>query len=153
LTSKLYLYRDDKNHPTVSGNKLHKLTPNIQLAKANNCNTLVSFGGNYSNHLHALAFTAKKENLACIGFIRGELHNELTPTLQDCRDWGMKLLAMPRSDYRTTLDRLAISGGGLAEKLLSNLHDKIPDNSWVIPEGGSNSLAIDSLASAYLGED
>lgn len=143
--------RDDLNHPIVSGNKLHKLSPNIALAKARNCSTILSFGGPYSNHLHALAWACKEAGLSSIGVVRGELHDTLTPTLKDCRAWEMKLIASPRKDYREY------------QKLLSNYQEprrisELPLNSFLsgfegdpllIPEGGSNSLAIKSLGLVY----
>jgi len=61
----------------------------------------------------------------------------------------MKLIAIPRSIYRSTMDSLALSGGGLGETSLPKFHEEIPANSWVIPEGGSNALAVESLARAY----
>ena len=81
----IVVLREDLNHPIVSGNKLHKLRPNIEYAKQHNGNCIISFGGPYSNHLHALAWACKEACLNSIGVIRGELHESLTPTLQDCR--------------------------------------------------------------------
>jgi 1-aminocyclopropane-1-carboxylate deaminase len=146
----LEIYRDDLNHPTVSGNKLHKLKPNIELAKKLECRTLLSFGGAYSNHLHALAWASMEAGLASIGLVRGELHAELTPTLADCRTWGMRLLPTPRKTYRELQDTLAAGNMTyLAQDLLPQLFSNIPKNTLVIAEGGSNALAIKSLTNAY----
>ena len=66
---KLIIYRDDLNHPTVSGNKLHKLSPNIKLAKDKGVSQILSFGGAFSNHLHALAWACKESGLQSIGAV------------------------------------------------------------------------------------
>ena len=102
------IFRDDLNHTTVSGNKLHKLAPNIELAQARNCNAILSFGGPYSNHLHALAWACNEQGLASTGVIRGELHKNLTPTLKDCVKWGMRLVPCQRKDYRKFREALSL---------------------------------------------
>lgn len=143
-------YRDDLNHPTVSGNKLHKLAPNLTLAKERECQTILSFGGPYSNHLHALAWACKQQGLASVGLIRGELHEKLTPTLNDCQTWGMRLIPIQRKEYRALQETMLEKGGTcLAQDLLSASIVQVPDNTFVIPEGGSNLMAIESLANAY----
>ncbi len=142
--------RDDLNHPTVSGNKLHKLIPNLELAKTQNCSTILSFGGPYSNHLHALAWACKESDLSSIGVVRGELHANLTPTLSDCKKWGMQLVPSQRKDYRAYQDTLsAFAGPRLASELPFGTFSDQPENTLVIPEGGSNKIAIDSLYDAY----
>ena len=143
-------FRDDLNHPTVSGNKLHKLAPNLAFAKQQGYKTVLSFGGAYSNHLHALAWACRERGLSSIGLVRGELHSELTPTLTDCRDWGMHLIATQRTTYRQLQSKLAALGGHcLAHELLPSTMVQAPHNTLVLPEGGSNRIAIDSLANAY----
>lgn len=149
----IIIFRDDLNHPTVSGNKLHKLAPNIELALVNGCNSILSFGGPYSNHLHALAWACKESSLQSIGVVRGELQAPLTPTLKDCRKWGMKLIPMSRSDYREYQEMLS----SFTEPCFANELSLEPElqvlgngkNTFVLPEGGSNAVAIKSLANAY----
>lgn len=146
----ILIYRDDLNHPKVSGNKLHKLTPNLELAKTKQCSTVLSFGGPYSNHLHALAYACKERGLASIGMVRGELHEDLTPTLQDCQQWGMKLIPVQRRLYREFQEMLATYAEPcLASDLAISLTTDIPSATLVIAEGGSNMLAIQSIANAY----
>lgn len=143
-------YRDDLNHPVVSGNKLHKLAPNLVMAQQRGCDTVLSFGGAYSNHLHALAWACREQGLSSIGLVRGELLSQLTPTLTDCQAWGMRLVPIQRKTYRQLQTKLsAIGGNCLAHELLPPSIIKAPNNALVIPEGGSNHIAIDSLANAY----
>ncbi len=147
------IVRDDLNHPTLSGNKLHKLAPAIAEAKQHGHDTVISFGGPYSNHLHAMAWACCNAGLNSIGIVRGELHRELTPTLKDAKAWGMKLLAMPRREYREAQTHLFSqqslpSHDDLMAVLPSELHHLI-DKAVIVPEGGSTNAAIDSLAAAY----
>lgn len=145
----IIVFRDDLNHVTVSGNKLHKLAPNIEAAKAANCSRVLSFGGPYSNHLHALAWACKESGLDSVGVVRGELHSSLTQTLIDCQNWGMQLIPSSRSDYREYQEVLS----SFTEPCLaSELNLPLLGNSsktLVVPEGGSNKVAIESLAKAY----
>ena len=50
------LLRDDLIHPIVCGNKWRKLKYAIEFIKANQLETIVTFGGAYSNHVIATAF-------------------------------------------------------------------------------------------------
>ena len=63
----LDMLRLDALHPEVSGNKWFKLKYLIQDALHTGKQTLLSFGGCYSNHLHAMAYAAKSYKLKSIG--------------------------------------------------------------------------------------
>ncbi len=146
----IHIFRDDLNHAKVSGNKLHKLKPNLELAKSHDFSTIASFGGPYSNHLHALAWACKENGLNSVGIVRGELHTKLTPTLNDCQEWGMRLIACQRKDYRAIQERLTqIESLCAAHDLPQSVFKDLPAGTMVIPEGGSNVEAIDSIRLAY----
>lgn len=149
--SKFVIARDDLNHPSVSGNKLHKLAPQLELARRRGFSTILSFGGPYSNHLHALAWACKNAGLNSVGLVRGELHEKLTPTLEDCQRWGMTLRAMPRVQYRTCQDRLLHAGKTeeTPADILPTAYVEFAKDALIVPEGGSNRDAIASLARAY----
>jgi len=51
----LHIKREDLLHPEVSGNKFRKLKYNLMEAKHQDKNTLLTFGGAYSNHISAVA--------------------------------------------------------------------------------------------------
>lgn len=87
----------------ASGNKWFKLQGYLEQAKAGD--TLVSFGGAWSNHLHALAATGHALGVATVGLVRGELPQPLTPMLRDAQGWGMQLQPLTRSQYRLRHDR------------------------------------------------
>lgn len=128
---RLAVLRLDQNHPQISGNKYYKLLFNIDCARALGKSGLLSFGGAYSNHIHAMAYAARENGLKAIGVIRGERQENLNPTLKDVQAWGMQLVYMDRESYRTKTD----------DAVLAKLQKQYPDY-YVIPEGGSNDLAL-----------
>jgi 1-aminocyclopropane-1-carboxylate deaminase len=91
--------RLDKIHPIVSGNKLFKLHYFLQDALISTHKTIITFGGAYSNHLVATAFTCKENGIKCIGIVRGEMPAQLSPTLQQCLDYSMQLKFISRELY------------------------------------------------------
>jgi 1-aminocyclopropane-1-carboxylate deaminase len=101
----------------------------LEEAKQKGFDTILSFGGAYSNHLHALAYAGKQEGFKTIGIIRGEEVNN--PTLHDCKTWGMQLEFISRSEYQNKNDEL----------FLKELSIKHPC-AYIVPEGGSNELGI-----------
>ncbi len=131
----LYMARADKIHPLASGNKFYKLKPQIEYAKANNIKQFVSFGGAFSNHIYALALTANDNGLQSIGIIRGESEYANNPTLTAARKAGMKLEFVNRKTYQRRND----------ENYLAELQKCYPE-ALIIPEGGSNQLAISGCA-------
>ena len=131
----LWMKRDDLLHPVISGNKWRKLKYSLDHALCSGADTLVSMGGTYSNHLHALAFTGKALGLKTRGFIRGGRPASLTPTLADLQDWGMELEFVSRSDYRLLRQH----------KGCHDLPGLQPGQYW-LPEGGAQVLALAGVA-------
>ena len=127
----LSILRLDLLHPEISGNKWFKLKYNIEEALHYGQNTLLSFGGAFSNHLHAMAFASKINNLNSIGIIRGEKPSILSDTLQDCLSLGMRLEFISREDYKQKDKSFFIK----------KLKEKFGDF-YLIPEGGNNRLGI-----------
>lgn len=132
---RLFLQRDDLLHPEVSGNKFRKLKYNIQRAIAGGYNTILTFGGAYSNHIAASAAAAKLSNLKSIGIIRGEEHQPLNVTLQTAVNNGMELHYISRSEYKLKTEEAFL--GGLKRRF---------GEVFIIPEGGTNGLAIKGVA-------
>jgi 1-aminocyclopropane-1-carboxylate deaminase len=128
---RLFIKRIDKIHPFVSGNKWFKLKYNLFEAKKQGLNTLLTFGGAYSNHISATAFAAKEKGISSIGIIRGEEHLPLNPTLRFAIDNGMKLHYISRSNYKEK------TSANFLEALKNQFGDF-----YLIPEGGTNELAI-----------
>ncbi len=121
------ILRLDLIHPQISGNKWFKLKYNLHQAIENKATSILSFGGPYSNHLHALAYAGHLLNLTTIGIIRGE--EVENPTLLDCKKWGMQLHFISRSEYRNKNET----------EFLNEIKNKFP-LSFIIPEGGNNDL-------------
>lgn len=132
----VHVKRDDNIHPIISGNKWRKLKYNLEHAiKNRNVTGLLSFGGSYSNHIHALAYACYQQNIPCVGIIRGETHYANNFTLTWAQHWGMKLQFVDRKTYRRRYDT----------SYLAQLQHAYP-NHLVIPEGGSNEHAIAGVA-------
>ena len=63
---KLHIKRLDLAHAPIFGNKYYKLKYNIEEAKRNSSDTLLTFGGAYSNHILATAAAGEKFSLNTI---------------------------------------------------------------------------------------
>ena len=101
LFQKVDLLRLDLLHPIVSGNKFYKLRYYIELALAKGVSTVASFGGPYSNHIVALAYTAKEAGLKSIGYIRTNADEPMTPSLKEAKAYGMELVYSGRTDFQS----------------------------------------------------
>ena len=141
----LTIKREDLSHPFVSGNKLRKLKYNLLQAKAENKETLLTFGGAFSNHIAAVAYAGKEQGFKTIGIIRGdELFDktEENPTLRFAQENGMKFEFVSREDYRLKSENQFI------EKLKKKFGDF-----YLIPEGGTNELAVKGCEEILTEED
>lgn len=94
------ILRLDLLHPVVSGNKWFKLRYYIEQAQKQNKKSLVTFGGAWSNHIHATAAAGKMAGLKTIGIIRGEAPARLSTTLLQVTEMGMQLYFVSREEYR-----------------------------------------------------
>jgi 1-aminocyclopropane-1-carboxylate deaminase/D-cysteine desulfhydrase-like pyridoxal-dependent ACC family enzyme len=128
---KFFLKRDDKIHGLVSGNKFRKLKYNIIQAKHQHKSILLTFGGAFSNHIHAVAAAGKISNFKTIGLIRGEKNLSYNKTLSFAEEQGMQLEFINRTDYRNKMN----------PTFLKEIEEKY-NYPYIIPEGGTNSLAI-----------
>ena len=131
----LFIKRLDLIHPIISGNKWYKLKYNLLEAKEKGYKTLLTFGGAYSNHITATACAAKENGFKSIGIIRGEEHFPLNSTLAFSKKQDMELHYVSRSDYRQKATK----------EFIKNLRNKFGDF-YLIPEGGTNELAIKGTA-------
>ncbi|HEX8268287.1 MAG TPA: pyridoxal-phosphate dependent enzyme [Flavobacterium sp.] len=129
----LHVRREDLIHPNIPGNKFRKLKYNLLQAKADGLTTLLTFGGAFSNHIAAVAAAGKEHNFNTIGVIRGdELEGQsLNPTLRFAVENGMRLVFVSRDEYRQKDDPDYLA---LVRKRFGAV--------YVIPEGGTNALAV-----------
>ncbi|ALI98801.1 1-aminocyclopropane-1-carboxylate deaminase/D-cysteine desulfhydrase [Rufibacter tibetensis] len=123
--------REDLLHPGIPGNKWRKLKYNLQAAQEQGCETLVTFGGAFSNHIVAVAAAGKAFWFATIGYIRGEETLPLNPTLEYAISCGMHLRYLTRTEYRLRND------ASFQAEIL-----RTASKPYLLPEGGTNLLAV-----------
>ena len=141
----LFIKREDFLHPIISGNKFRKLKYNIQEAKKLGHTKLLTFGGAYSNHILAVAGAGAEFGFSTIGIIRGEeLESKIAenPTLAKAQELGMQFHFVSRTAYR---DKEEIT-------FVNHLQEKF-GNFYLIPEGGTNELAIKGCEEILTSED
>ncbi|MFJ5531356.1 1-aminocyclopropane-1-carboxylate deaminase/D-cysteine desulfhydrase [Streptomyces sp. NPDC093261] len=129
---RLLLKRDDLIHPDLVGNKWRKLAPNLRAAAGR---PLLTFGGAYSNHLRATAAAGRLLGQHTVGVVRGQelADRPLNPSLARCAADGMRLHFVDRSTYRRVSEPQVLAGV---------LRAADAEEAYVVPEGGSNSLAV-----------
>ena len=152
LTTKgieLFVKREDTIHPFVSGNKFRKLKYNIEEAKQQEKDTLLTFGGAFSNHIAATAAAGKMAGLKTIGIIRGdELGRDLAKTLsqnetlRNAYENGMQFKFVSREAYRNKT----------SEAFINQLKKEFGDF-YLVPEGGTNALAVQGCEEILTNED
>lgn len=113
------------------GNKWRKLKYNLITAREQGLEHLITFGGAYSNHLAAVAEAAHVLGFTSTGIVRGEETLPLNPTLRFARERGMALRYVSRQAYRNKTEADFFPSLGID-----------PAEAYVIPEGGTNSLAL-----------
>lgn len=122
--------RLDKIHSLISGNKWFKLRYYLADAKKQNCKTIITWGGAWSNHILASAAACQAEGLKSIGIIRGERPATFSTTLINAAGLGMQFVFLPREEYR-------------AKKIPQDL---LSSENYFIPEGGYGSKGAHGAA-------
>ena len=145
----IHLKREDLLHAEVSGNKFRKLKYNLLAAREKNLSTILTFGGAYSNHIAATAAAGKIHGFETIGVIRGEeLGVDLEKTLAEnltllaATEAGMHLEFFPRKLYREKSSAEVL-------KLLEGKFGAF----YLLPEGGTNELAVNGCEEILSKED
>lgn len=136
--------RLDAIHPHISGNKFFKLKYNLLAAKQRGIQQILSFGGAYSNHIAAIAYAAHYFGFKSIGVIRGEelRSKPLNATLKAAKEFGMQLCFVDRQEYQLRHH----------QDYLHQLAQHYP-NTMIIPEGGTNDLAIQGCREILSAQD
>lgn len=133
-TLQIAIKREDKIHPFVSGNKFRKLKYNLVEARNLKTDTLLTFGGAFSNHIAATAAAGNEFGFKTIGIIRGEElidKIEENPTLAFAKAQGMQLYFISREAYKQKD----------FEVFRDDLKKQFGDF-YLLPEGGTNTLAV-----------
>jgi len=134
--------RLDELDEGYGGNKWYKLRYNIERAIREGYDSLLSFGGDWSNHLHALAHSGKELGVQTIGIVRGEPERPLSATLRDAQLLGMRLHFVTRSAYREKD----------SPEFLTLLREQF-GRTYIIPEGGANYLGVNGCMEICTPED
>jgi 1-aminocyclopropane-1-carboxylate deaminase/D-cysteine desulfhydrase-like pyridoxal-dependent ACC family enzyme len=127
-TMQLSVRRFDRLHPEISGNKWFKLQD--WLSDLVKDESVLSFGGAYSNHLLALSAAGKELGIKTIGIVRGEEVDN--PWISSMRKNGMLLYFVSRESYRLKKQ----------DSFLNDLQEQF-GHCRIIPEGGAGSTGID----------
>ncbi|WJJ96310.1 1-aminocyclopropane-1-carboxylate deaminase/D-cysteine desulfhydrase [Algibacter luteus] len=141
----LYVKREDQIHAFVSGNKYRKLKYNLLEAEKTGYKTLLTFGGAFSNHIAAVASAGHLIGFKTIGVIRGdELESKISEnaTLNFAQENGMQFKFVSREIYRSKI----------SESFLESLKAEFGEF-YVIPEGGTNELAVKGCQEILYPED
>ncbi|HKC68761.1 MAG TPA: pyridoxal-phosphate dependent enzyme [Bacteroidia bacterium] len=126
----LYLLRLDTIDLYAGGNKLFKLKYNLEEAQKQGYKKILTFGGAWSNHLAAVA-AVNNNPLPIIAVVRGEEPKIYSDTLNFCKEKGVELHFVSRTDYRNKTE----------PDFIESLKNKF-GNFYLLPEGGSNTLAV-----------
>src|SRR5688572_18165932 len=126
---RIFMKRDDKIHPEISGNKWRKLKYNIENAKEKGASILVTAGGPWSNHLAATAAAGKKLGFKTKAYVRGVEPKEWSDTLNFCRSQGMELNFLSKSTFDS-----------------QDLAVEMSDDEYWIPLGGENDAGVKGCA-------
>lgn len=141
----VFIKREDLLHSQISGNKFRKLKYNLHAARQLGYQSLLTFGGAYSNHIAAVAAAGHEFGFNTIGIIRGEeLLGKINdnPTLRLAQQQGMRLVFISRADYRRKTEPNFIQA-------LQNQFGEF----YLIPEGGTNALAVQGCTEILTAQD
>ena len=127
------ILRDDLIHPIISGNKWRKLKYIVDHISKDKGQTLVTFGGAYSNHLVAAAYAGKLFGIKTHGFVRGNEPRDMNAYEKICVENEMTLEHVARAEYK---DKYT---------LFEQFKQKNP-NAFFVGEGGRHPLALKGCA-------
>lgn len=97
-------------------------------SKSSKKDTILTFGGAFSNHIASAAAIGKQKGFKTVGVIRGEEQVE-NPTLTRAKENGMQLYFVSRDEYKQ-------KGETDYQVELRNRFGNV----YIIPEGGANEL-------------
>lgn len=92
--------REDERDALLGGNKWCKLAGHLALAREQGFSRLLSVGGVWSNHLHALAHAGQRFGFETVGVVRGN-PDAMTAMLREAAAAGMQLEFVSRAHYRS----------------------------------------------------
>ncbi|MBK7425906.1 MAG: pyridoxal-phosphate dependent enzyme [Saprospiraceae bacterium] len=135
-TCEWYLLPGYLNHPYGIGNKLWKLEGTMADFFKSGKKEIISFGGAYSNHLHALAVLCNEASIPFTAIVRGEEPASPGYTLRFLKENNAKVVYLDRSTYRAWTQNSDYS----------EIKNKF-ENAYIIPEGGTSKLIFSGFES------
>tara|TARA_R110002110_G_scaffold278104_3_gene493398 strand:+ start:123 stop:974 length:852 start_codon:yes stop_codon:yes gene_type:complete len=117
------------------GNKYFKLKRNLELAREAGHDHILTFGGAWSNHVHALSQVGAELGFRTTAVIRGEPGETLNPALSEAEANGMRLHFVSRGVYRQRESEVYL--GALS-------HFFGPH--YLLPEGGTNQAGVEGAS-------
>jgi 1-aminocyclopropane-1-carboxylate deaminase len=129
---RLLIKRDDLIHPVIQGNKWRKIHLLLERLSTEQVPGILTFGGAFSNYLHAVAYAGPVFGLQTVAIVRGTAADINNPTLSDATQQGMLLFPVPKKEY------------DLKEKskIVQAIMAQFPDYT-VVPEGGATREGIE----------
>ncbi|MDF2179520.1 pyridoxal-phosphate dependent enzyme [Aliiglaciecola sp. CAU 1673] len=131
----IWVKRDDLLHPIISGNKWRKLKYALAQLQVENIDKVISFGGGFSNHLHALGYCCQRLGIALEARIRGDYSKHPSPMIDDLIRWGTTIKYLNKRSYKEQTELAA-----------ANALTTDETHTRVIPEGGSQQQALPGVA-------
>lgn len=129
----VFMKREDERDAVLGGNKWCKLAGHLEAAAESGHRRLVSVGGLWSNHLHALAHAGQRFGFETVGLVRGEA-SAMTDMLREARAAGMTLEFVSRTQFR---ERHEVEWQQRLEQRFGPCR--------FIPEGGAGAASLQGL--------
>lgn len=133
----LWIKRDDLSGLELSGNKVRKLEYIFAEAEKNRSNHIITCGGVQSNHCRATAFIARKSSLNCTLFLKGDIPSEKTGNYLLNSVLNTNIMNVTNEEYQNI------------DTKMDNYAEKLSENAYVIPEGGSNEIGVWGYIECY----
>lgn len=127
----LWVKRDDLVHPVVQGNKWRKLHRVIARMQEQRIPGMITFGGPFSNYLHAVALAGQYFGFGTAAIVRGTAADPSNPTLSDVLQAGMDVYPVTKAIYQQKENAPEIRA----------ILDRYPDY-LVAPEGGATADGV-----------
>lgn len=145
----VWMKRLDQLGSEAMGNKIFKLKYNLEEARGLGYDTVLTFGGAFSNHITAVAVEGRRQGFKTIGVIRGEeLGDDLEKTLQFNPTLNLAFQNKMQFDFISRADyRLKDERSFKAEMI------KKYGRVYILPEGGTNQLAVKGCEEILTKED
>ncbi len=119
----IWIKRDDLLHPIISGNKWRKLIGYLFLLEQRDSKGILTFGGAFSNHLHATAKVCYDLGIPLVAIVKGFPSYRGNSTMSQIIDWNAQIEWLSPSEYEQKKSDL---------KLWKHAYS----NHCIVPEGG-----------------